>query len=139
METKVSEHPSMNHPKHGVIFHHNCFKRFDNQKVQRLIKNTKNERTSSVETRLSQPKKQFASLFCCICSKDNSGDNLMGAGTMHATKTDVNTEHIKKQTKKLRDMAMKVWNTFLLNELSMGDLKTNELYYHHCCYTNLVR
>ena len=46
--------------KHGAIFHHNCFKRFDNQKVQRLIKNTKNEQTSSVETRLSQPKKQFA-------------------------------------------------------------------------------
>ena len=63
----------------------------------------------------------------------------MAAGTMHATKTDVNAEHIKKQTKKFKEMTMKVGNTFLLNELSLGDLKTNELYYHHCCYTNLVR
>ena len=39
----------------------------------------------------------------------------------------------------MKEIATKVGNTFLLNQLSMGDLKTNELYYHHCCYTEMVR
>ena len=58
---------------------------------------------------------------------------------MHASKKDVNAALFKKQTKILKEMATKVGKTFLLNQLSMGDLKTNELYYHHCCYTEMVR
>ena len=46
----------------------------------------------------------------------------MAAGTMHATKKDVNAAHNKKQTKKVKEMTTKVGNTFLLNQLSIGDL-----------------
>ena len=63
--------------KHNATFHWKCGKRFDNQKVQRLLKlQEKSKEAESPFTASSQPKKKFASLFCAICGEDNFDYNL---------------------------------------------------------------
>ena len=116
--------------KNRATFHWNCFKRFDNQKVQRLTENTTaNEKTESVNTRTSQPKKKFGGLFCSICSEDDIGTNLIAGGTLHATNKKPDPTHLKEFTKKMREMALKTDNTFLSTQVGSGDLACNELYY----------
>ena len=63
--------------KHNAKFHWKCGKRFDNQKVQRLLKlQEKSKEAESPVTTSSQPKKKFASLFCAICGEDDFDYNL---------------------------------------------------------------
>ena len=63
--------------KQNAKFHWKCGKRFDNQKVQRLLKlQEKSKEAESPVTTSSQPKKKFASLFCAICGEDDFDYNL---------------------------------------------------------------
>ena len=116
-----------------------CGKRFNNQKVQRLMKSL--EKSKEVEppaTRSSQPKKKFASLLWAICREDDFEYNLHAAGSLQAPQTDINTVHIHELTIKWEEMAPKVGNSSLLNLLALVDLALNEVYYHHHCYDNMV-
>ena len=95
--------------KHDAKFHWKCGKRFDNQKVQRLMKlQEKSKEAESPVTRSSQPKNKFASLFSAICSEDDFNYNLHAAGSLHATQTDINTNHNHELTIKGKEMAAKV-------------------------------
>ena len=77
--------------KHDAKFHWKCGKRFDNQKVQRLMKSQeKSKEAESPVTRSSQPKKKFASLFCAIYSEGDFDYNWHAAGSLHATQTITN-------------------------------------------------
>ena len=81
----------------------------------------------------------FASLFCAICSENDLDYNLHATGSLHATQTDINTDHNHELTIKWREMAAKVGNSSLLNLLAPGDLASNEIYYHRHCYNGMVR
>ena len=104
--------------KHNEKFHWKCGKRFDNQKVQRLMKSQKKSKESeSPVTRSSSPIKKFASLLCAICSEDGFDYNLHAAGSLHATQTDINTDHNHEFTIKWKETAAKVGNSSLFNLL----------------------
>ena len=89
--------------------------------------------------RSSQPNKKFASLFCTLCSEDDFDYNLHAAGSLHATQTDINTDHNHELTIKWKEMTAKVEYSCLLNLLAQGDLASNEIYYHLHCYNDMVR
>ena len=116
--------------KNKAKFHRNCGKKYDNQKVQRLLDKSANESLNeskdefnqSISTRSSQPKKEFASLFCAICSENDSGDNLHAAGSLKSK------YEIAQLTEKWKEMATKVGNTFLLCLLSERDINALETY-----------
>ena len=109
--------------KRDAKLHWKCGKRFDNQKVQRLMKSQeKSKEAESPVTRSSQPKKKFASLFCAICSEDDFDYNLRAAGSLHATPADINTDHNHELAIKWKEMPAKVGNSSLLNLLGQGDL-----------------
>ena len=86
----------------------------------------------------SQPNKKFASLFCTLCSEDDFDYNLHAAGSLHATQTDINTDHNHELTIKWKEMTTKVEYSCLLNLLAQGDLASNEIYYHRHCYNDMV-
>ena len=116
-----------------------CGKRFDNQKVQRLMKSQeKSKEVESSATRSSQPKKKFASLLWAICSEDDFEYNLHAAGSLQVHQTNINTLHNHELTIKWKEMAPKVGNSSLLNLLALVDLASNEVYYHHHCYDSMV-
>ena len=62
--------------------------------------------------------------------------SLCAVRVMHASKTAVNKQHVKKTTKKIKTMAMD--NKPILAKLSSGDIATNELNYHQFCYQDFV-
>ena len=126
--------------KHDAKSHWKCGKRFDNQKVQRLMKSQeKPKETESPFTRSSQPKKKFASLFCAIWSEDDFDYNLHAVEYLHATQTDINAVHNHELAIKWKKMAPKGENLSLLNLLAEGDFASNEIYYHRHCYNEMVR
>ena len=117
----------------------NCGKRFDNQKVQRLMKlQEKSKKAKYPVTHSSQPKKKFASLFCIICNEDDFDYNLHAPGSLHTTQTDINAVHNHELTIKWKEMAAKVGNLSILNLLAQGGLESNEIYYHCHCYNSMV-
>ena len=125
--------------KDDAKFHWKCGKRFDNQKLQRLMKlQEKSKEAESPVTCSSQPKKKFPSLFCAICSEDDFDYNLHTAGSLHTTQTDINTDHNHELTIKWKEMAVKIGNSSLLNLLAQGDLASNEIYYHRHYYNDMV-
>ena len=125
--------------KHDAKFHWKCGKRFDNQKVQRLMKlQEKSKEAKYPVTHSSQPKKKFASLFCIICSEADFDYNLHAPGSLHATQTDINTVHNHELTTKWKEMAAKVGILSILNLLAQGDLESKKIYYHCHCYNNMV-
>ena len=99
----------------------------------------KSKEAESPVTHSSQPKKKFSSLFCAICSEDDFHYNLHAAGSLHATQTDINTDHDHELRIKWKEMAAKVGNLSLLNLLVQGDLASNEIYYHCHCHNDMVR
>ena len=110
--------------KHDAKFHWISGKKFDNQKVQRLMKfQEKSKESESSVTYSSQTKKKFASLFCAIYSEDNFCYNLHAARSLHATQTDINTDNNLELTTKWKEMAAKVGNSSLLNLLAQGILR----------------
>ena len=64
---------------------------------------------------------------------------MHAAESIHAIQTDINTVHNHELTAIWKEMAPKVGNSSLLNLLAQEDLKSNEIYYHHHCYNDMVR
>ena len=65
-------------------------------------------------------------------------ENLIAAGTLHASKTKTVATHVKKLTETWIEMAKCLEEEYLLVILAHGDIASNELFYHKpivkCCY-----
>ena len=70
--------------------------------------------------------------------EDDFDYNLHATGSLHATQTDINTDHNHKLASKWKEMAAKVGNSSLLNLIPQGDLTSNKIYYHRHCYNEIV-
>ena len=117
----------------GATFHRKCGSKYNKQKINRIIASRKLENAAKQGpsvTRSSIDKQSFASVFCAICNQPDIIDNLHAAGSLHATKNDVNAKHNNEMTNQWRSMALKVGNESVLSLLSNGDVASNELYYH---------
>ena len=124
--------------KDKTQFHQKCKNGYDKQKINRILakrkkQNQNRENSAKPVTRSSIPKKDFGAPFCAICGEEDDENNLHAAGTLHATKVDVDTSHNDALTTKWKSMAIKVGNEGLLNLLSSGDTSCNELFYHGQC------
>ena len=64
-------------------------------------------------------------------------ENLLAAGTYHATVKGPNLDHNNVLTERWRRMAVTVGNDSLLSLLSSGTLVSNEISYHHECYVRM--
>ena len=62
--------------------------------------------------------------------------SLCAIRVMHASKTAVEEQHVKKTIKKIKTMTID--NKPILAKLSSGDIATNELIYHKFCYKDFV-
>ena len=69
-----------------------------------------------------------------ICEERDNYENLTAAGTKHVPSSKVKTFHVDSFTCKLRDMALYLNDQNLLPKLAMGDVITNEHFYHKGCY-----
>lgn len=74
----------------------------------------------------------------CFCRETDAKENLMAAGTLHASKTETVVTHVKKLTETWTEMASCFEDEYLLVILAYGDTTLNELFYQKsnvkCCY-----
>ena len=87
----------------GAQFHHKCGSKYNKQKIQRIIGARTEQSVETKEpvvTRSAVEKQHFVSIFCAICNKPDVLYNLHAAGSLHATKNDVNTKHNNEMTNK---------------------------------------
>ena len=130
---------------HKAKYHRSCVSRFNKQKLERLLK-PKNERgrpTSSdgVGESSSQKRRKrneetiirMNELKCLFCREQDTDENLVAAGTMHATKEETDPKHVTQFTKTLKEKALKLENSGVLSALAFGDVKTRQIYYHKQC------
>ena len=74
-------------------------------------------------------------LKCLFCTKIDTQENLIEAGTKYATKKKVNVSHANETTIKWHYMALALSKTEIASKLSLGDLASNELFYYRSCLT----
>ena len=72
-------------------------------------------------------------LKCLFCREQDTDENLVAAGTMHATKEETDPKHVTQFTKTLKEKALKLENSGVLSALAFGDVKTRQIYYHKQC------
>ena len=104
-------------------YHHTCRAKYNKYMLERASKKRKlsqdNHKGTSGCFRRSINEtlpKQRGVLQCCICSTEETGDNLCAAGTYHAWKTKTDISHVTALTEKWRVMAMAVVNQFLFSD-----------------------
>ena len=68
-------------------------------------------------------------------TKIGTQENLIETGIKYATKKKVNVSHAKETTTKCRDKALALGKTETASKLSIGDLASNETFYHRSCFT----
>ena len=75
-------------------------------------------------------------LKCLFCLKIDADENLTAAGTMHAKKKKTVPTHVRQFTETIKEKALKMDKTRILAHLAIGDVKTNQVYYHKGCLTS---
>ena len=142
----VEAAPKQNNAK----YHKNCYNDYKLSKLERAedIYNESMKTENETVEQLCSPSQSTRSrdtsshllgkLICCFCSEPDSADNLVAAGTFHATKSKTDPNHVSNLTQKWKMMAAKLDHTELLSRLATGDIVSNELYYHkskirNCC------
>ena len=122
-------------------YHHTCYAKYNARAFQRAV--TRNKTKNTVET--SQPgcsrrsvseasTHTLGELLCCFCSKVDAYENLVAAGTFHATGNKADSSHVQNISEKWKIMAVATNNNELLQKLTFGDVTSNELFYHQACY-----
>ena len=75
-------------------------------------------------------------LKCLFCLKIDADENLAAAGTLHAKEKKVVPTHVRQFTETIKEKALKMGKTRILAHLAVGDVKTNQVYYHKVCLTS---
>ena len=68
--------------------------------------------------------------MCYFCREVDIEENLVAAGTFHASKTKKVTNNVKKMTETWIDMAKCLADEHLLLVFTHGDVASNEVFYH---------
>ena len=127
---------------HNALFHKSCYSKYNQRMLDRLIEKKKSKKDEGAD--FVSPKRprrsevattsDFGERFCLFCSTNDDAANLCAAGALHATKEKVDPKHVAGFTEKLKRMASVLENTQVLSKLSLGDVASNEVYYHRNCY-----
>ena len=93
-----------------------------------------NSKKGEVAIRSPESSTSLGINLCIVCEERDNYENLIAAGTKHVSSSKVNTFHVDSFTCKLGDMALNLNGQKLLAKLTMGDVISNELFYHKGCY-----
>ena len=133
----------------NASYHHSCKNAYNNRMYERLIEKEKQNTNAENEDILKSPPTKRRSTVspnietpnqavCCFCKCIDIQENLVAAGTLHATKTKTQINHVKNMTANWIEMAKVLEDENLLIQLSHGDVASNEMFYHKsnikCCY-----
>ena len=133
----------------NASYHHSCKNAYNNRMYERLIgKEKRNTNAENEDILKSPPTKRRSTVspnietpsqaVCCFCKCIDIRENLVAAGTLHATKTKTQINHVKNMTANWIEMAKVLEDENLLIQLSHRDVASNEMFYHKsnikCCY-----
>ena len=121
-----------------AVYHHSCRTKYNQQKLDRAKQRAKKRSEPKASSEPHNPCKRLRKdddsashgIFCCFCREEDSESNLRAAGTMHASTSKTNIEHVMTITQKWKDMATKIGDDHLIRILSSGDVASNEFFYH---------
>ena len=125
-------------------YHHSCRNSYSDYNYNRAKRKYKKQSDASTEKpstshhdlRSDRVSLSLGDLYCCFCTKPDIEEHLIAAGTYQASKKKVNTLHLKQLGEKWLNWALCLENyTHVVTTLSVGDLTSNQLYYHKRCYT----
>ena len=117
----------------NACYHHSCVLE---QRHTLGKTHADSERTdSAVRTSKRRSGDLLGELTCLFCSKGETEEKLSEAGIKYATKKKVNISHANETAIKWRDMALALGKTEISSALSVGDLASNEIFYHRTCLT----
>ena len=116
--------------QNNAVYHRSCYKKHNQQKT------LCDQLPSLIKYRI---KLITMSKLIYLVHQLNADDsiNLRPAGTLHATQSKTDIEHVSNLTKKWLVMAKTLNDDELIRLLSSGDVVSNELFYHKekvkCC------
>ena len=121
-----------------VKYHNNCVRPY-----RKPVKNEPNisqhaNLPERPETRSMATTMPFNSSYCACCSQYDFHTNMRAAGTLHACKDKVDTEHNQALTDKWKLMAAVLERQDILQRLASGDLAANSLFYYDNCYKKFI-
>ena len=135
--------------QNNAVYHRLCYKKHYQQKLEQAITkfNKISHKTDNVEIDISSAPVKRRSMaskhdvskkgICCFCKQNDDNINLRAAGTLHATQSKTDIEHVRNLTEKWLVMAKTLNDDELIHRLSSGDVVSNELFYHKeevkCC------
>ena len=125
----------------NACYHHSCTLKYNQKSLERKKEENKKQNTETDgdnnSTRTSSrrsDKHELGELVCLFCAEKDISPNLCAAGTMHATKRHADGTHARRVTDEWREMASVLQNTRVLNKLSIGDVASEETFYHKNAY-----
>lgn len=128
--------------------HKRCKSRFDISRLKRPIDdgtNVKPENCGNGNNHLKRLRSSgprfpkvcmFKDLFPAICQSDQC---LVAAGQQYVTGGRSSSSHVIECTEKFRMMATALNDTVILDKISIGDVQSNELWYHKICHMAYIR
>ena len=121
-----------------ACYHHTCILQYNKKEKECNKKDSsqgsENENVPRTSKRISV-ERRLGELKCLFCSNEDTFENLCEAGTRHATKRKADGTHAQEKAKKWREMALTLGNEDIAQKLAVGDLASNELFYHNECLT----
>ena len=123
-----TEHPDFERVmlRKSAKYHHNCHIRYSPYNLARKKKSLRSK-NKKVEVGQSSASSSSAipNPICIICGDHDAIENVHAAGTFHASKSKLNSEHVMKLANNWRDIAVYIGDNALVNRLMIGDLGAN--------------
>ena len=120
-----------------ALYHKNCYGKYREDKLKKII--LKSNDTKVAETKDLRKRSFDRNLGELQCGAFDIQKNLyMAAEVKRKSGTEVN-EHLKAKTENWRNLAKTPGYENLHAMICVGDLKSNEIFYHLKCYSKLKR
>ena len=121
-------------------YHHRCHLNYSKARLERS-KNKSVEQKVSQNSRKRSLSVQLGEHRCCICNVFDDISNLHRAAEVNKkpSKDFDAIKYLKEKTKEWKDLAATPGYENLHAKLCIGDLRSNELYYHLKCWSKLKR
>ena len=129
----------------SASYHKNCFNTYNKNHLDRLKKaNAKQKKGNSDQgcsSRRRSLDRHLGENRCCICSEIDLPDNLHRAAEINIKRShDFDLKkYIQQKTDEWKELATTPGYENLHSQLCLGDLRTNEMFYHNKCWVKLKR
>ena len=130
----------------NAVYHKSCHDKYNERQYQRLVK--KKEKQEEEDARASsipnvphkRKKTDLGKAVCLFCNNEDLKENLCAAGEFHSgsNASASSNEHVDSLTNSWKQMALELGELDIHARLCIGDVRSNEIYYHNnsTCYIN---